>query len=60
VGVQATAARLSQESKAARDMIARYRARYGYMPETLAADTTYGNGELLQCSMSVASRLISG
>ena len=48
VGVQATPARLSQESAAARDMIEHYRERYGYLPQTLAADTTYGNGELLQ------------
>jgi len=48
VGVQATAARLSQESAAARDMIERYRERYGYRPQTLAADNTYGNGEFLQ------------
>ena len=48
VGVQATPARLSQESAAARDMIERYRERYGYLPQTLGADTTYGNGELLQ------------
>src|SRR5690348_18365082 len=48
VGVQATPARLSEESAAARDMIERYRERYGYLPQTLAADTTYGNGELLQ------------
>jgi len=48
VGVQATPARLSQESVAARDMIERYRERYGDLPQTLAADTTYGNGELLQ------------
>jgi transposase len=48
VGVQATPARLSQESVAARDMIERYRERYGTLPESLAADTTYGNGELLQ------------
>ena len=48
VGVQATPARLSQESVAARDMIERYRERYGRLPQTLAADTTYGNGELLQ------------
>ena len=47
-GVQATAARMSQESAAARDMIERYRERYGYLPQTLAADTTYGNGEMLQ------------
>jgi transposase len=48
VGVQATAARLSQESAAARDMIDRYRERHGQMPQSLAADNTYGNGELLQ------------
>jgi transposase len=48
VGVQATPARLSHESLAARDMIERYRERYGYVPQTLAADNTYGNGELLQ------------
>jgi len=29
-------------------MIERYRDRYGRLPQTLAADTTYGNGELLQ------------
>jgi hypothetical protein len=38
----------SQESVAARDMIERYRERHGYLPQTPAADTTYGNGELLQ------------
>ena len=48
VGVQATAARLSQESVAARDMIERYRELHGEFPQTLAADNTYGNGELLQ------------
>ena len=48
VGVQATAARLSQESAAARDMIDRYRERHGRLPQSLAADNTYGNGELLQ------------
>jgi transposase len=48
VGVQATAARLSQESAAARDMIDRYRERHGRLPKGVAADNTYGNGELLQ------------
>src|SRR6476620_10086750 len=48
VGVQATPARFSQESGDHRDMIERYCERYGYLPQTLAADTTYGNGELLQ------------
>jgi Transposase DDE domain len=46
--VQATAACLSQESAAARDMLDRYRERYGGWPQSLAADNTYGNGELLQ------------
>jgi hypothetical protein len=48
VGVQATAARLSQESAAARAMIDRYCERYGRRPKGLAADNTYGNGEMLQ------------
>jgi len=47
VDVQATAARLSQKSVAARDMITRFTQRRGCPPETLAADATYGNGELL-------------
>jgi transposase len=48
VGVQATSARLSQESAAARDMITRFYERQGRYPESVAADTTYGNGEMLQ------------
>jgi hypothetical protein len=48
VGVQATAARLSQESAAARARIDRYCERYGRRPKGVAADTTYGNGEMLQ------------
>ena len=47
VGVQATAARLSQESAAAREMIERFHQREGRYPQSLAADTGYGNGELL-------------
>jgi transposase len=47
VGVQATPARLSQESSAAGAMIERYHERFGYLPQSLAADNTYGNGELL-------------
>ena len=47
VGVQATAARLSQESVAAREMITRSAERRGHFPQSVAADTTYGNGELL-------------
>ena len=48
VGVQATSARLSQESAAARDMITRFYERQGRYPQSVAADTTYGNGEMLQ------------
>jgi hypothetical protein len=40
VGVQATAARLSQESVAAREMIERLQQRQGCYPQTLAADTS--------------------
>jgi transposase len=47
VGVQATAARLSKESVAAREMIERLQQREGRYPQSLAADTGYGNGELL-------------
>jgi transposase len=47
VDVQATAARLSQETVAAQDMITRFTERRGSRPESIAADTTYGNGEFL-------------
>jgi transposase len=48
VGVQATAARMSQETVAAQDMLTRFAAWQGREPESVAADTTYGNGEFLQ------------
>src|SRR5262247_4699012 len=48
VGVQATAARMSQETVAAQDMLTRFGEWRGRGPESLAADTTYGNGEFLQ------------
>jgi len=48
VGVQATAARLSQETVAAKDMLTRFAEWQGRGPQSLAADTTYGNGEFLQ------------
>ena len=48
VGVQATAARLSQETVAAEDMLTRFAQWQGRDPESLAADATYGNGEFLQ------------
>jgi Transposase DDE domain len=48
VGVQATAARMSQETVAAQDMITRFTEWQGREPVSVAADTTYGNGEFLQ------------
>jgi len=48
VGVQATAARLSQETVAAQDMIARFCQWQGQKPASVAADATYGNGNFLQ------------
>src|SRR6516164_745310 len=48
VGVQATAARISQETVAAQDMLTRFTAWQGREPSSIAADTTYGNGEFLQ------------
>ena len=48
VGVQATAARMSQETVAAQAMLTRFTEWQGREPESVAADTTYGNGEFLQ------------
>jgi transposase len=48
VGVQATAARMSQETVAAQDMLTRFAQWRGREPESVVADTTYGNGEFLQ------------
>jgi len=51
IGVQATAARLSQETVAAQNMIARFAEWQGRNPASVAADATYGNGEFLQWLM---------
>src|SRR5215472_3919502 len=48
LGVQASAARMSQETVAAQDMLTRFAEWRGRAPESVAADTTYGNGEFLQ------------
>src|SRR5436190_927698 len=48
VGVQATAARMSQETVAAQNMLTRFAEWQGQAPESVASDTTYGNGEFLQ------------
>jgi hypothetical protein len=51
VGVQATGARLSEESRAAEDMIARFVQWQGRKPQSIAADASYGDGEFLQWLM---------
>src|ERR1700741_3652005 len=48
VGGQGTAARMRQETMAAQDMLTRFTAWQGRTPQSVAADTTYGNGEFLQ------------
>jgi len=48
VGVQGTAARMSQETVAAQDMLTRFTGWQGREPESVTADTTYGNGDFLQ------------
>src|ERR1700726_3082516 len=48
VGVQATAARMSQETVAAQNMLDRFARWQGRAPDSVAADTTYGNGGVLQ------------
>jgi hypothetical protein len=39
---------MSQETVAAQDMLTRFAQSQGREPESVAADTTYGNGEFLQ------------
>ena len=51
LGVQATGARLSEESRSARDMITRFARWQGRKPQSIAADASYGNGEFLQWLM---------
>jgi len=51
VGVQGTGARLSEESRAAEEMIARFAEWQGRKPHALGADASHGNGELLQWLM---------
>jgi hypothetical protein len=51
VGVQATGASLSEESRAAEDMITRFAQWRGGNPECIAADASYGNGQFLQWLM---------
>ena len=48
VGVQATAARMSQETVAAQDMIDRFARWQGREPMSVVGDATYGNGEFVQ------------
>ena len=46
VGVQGTGARLSEESRAAQEMITHFTQWQGKSPQSIAADASYGNGEL--------------
>jgi hypothetical protein len=48
VGVQATAGCMSQGTVAAQDIPTRFAEWQGRASESVAADTTYGNGEFLQ------------
>jgi transposase len=48
VGAQGTAARMSQETVAAQEMITRFAQWQGREPTSVVADATYGNGEFLQ------------
>jgi len=48
VGVQGTAARMSQETVAAQAMITRFAQWQRREPTSVVADATYGNGEFLQ------------
>jgi transposase len=50
-GVQATAARMSRETVAAQDMIARFAGWQGRETALVVAHATYGNGEFLQWLM---------
>jgi hypothetical protein len=52
VGAQATAARMSQETVAAQNMISGFVQWQGREPASLGADATYGNGEFLQWLMN--------
>ena len=58
VGVQATAARMSQETVAAQDMIARFAEWQGREPASVAVDATYGNDEFLQWLMERGITLV--
>src|ERR1700679_2671920 len=51
VGGQATGARISEESRAAEEMITRFTRWQNKTPQSIAADAGYGNGELLQFLM---------
>ncbi len=56
VGVQATGARLS-EGRAAQEMISHFTQLQGKSPQSIVADASYGNGELLQWLMDRRIRI---
>lgn len=47
IGVEATPARFSQETAAAKEMITAAKARFGLQPESLGADKGYGSAEFI-------------
>src|SRR5215469_13154212 len=47
LGVEATQARLRQETLAARRMLTKVKERFGICPEGVGADKAYGSGEFL-------------
>jgi transposase len=47
IGVEATPARFSQETAAAKQMITAAKTRYGLQPESLGADKGYGSAEFV-------------
>ena len=55
VGVQATAARMSQETVAAQNMLTRFAEWQGRAPESVAADTTMGTGSSYSGWLTAAS-----
>ena len=60
VGVQATGARLGEESRAAQDMIARFIQWQERKQQSVAADTSCGNGEFSQWLMDRKSHRTCG
>jgi hypothetical protein len=57
IGVEATPARFSQETAAAKQIITAAKARFGLQPESLGADKGYGSAEFIDWLWNQASPL---